>query len=72
MYIHACHTHIYNWSTMSCCSYIAVLNDCKSEAMVYTVLACSFRLVSTTHYISKATPTNDSDYSCHTRAIELV
>ena len=30
------------------------------------------RLVSVTHFKSKATPTNDTDYSCHVKGIEFV
>ena len=30
------------------------------------------RSVSMTHYNSKATPTNDTDYSCHINVVELV
>ena len=42
--------------------------------MAYTVLACSYygRLFSTTRSNSKATPTNDIEYSCHIKAVILV
>ena len=30
------------------------------------------RLVSLTHINAKAIPTNDNDYSCHIKAVELV
>ena len=30
--------------------------------MAYTVLACSYYVVSMTHFNSKATPTNDTNY----------
>ena len=29
------------------------------------------KLVSTTYYISKATPTNNTNYSCHINVVEL-
>ena len=29
------------------------------------------KLVSTTYYISKATPANNTNYSCHTNVVEL-
>ena len=37
-----CHTHLCDWSTPPCCLGTAVLNDCESEVMAYTVLACSY------------------------------
>ena len=40
----------------------AVLNDCYSEIMAYTVLAYS---VFTTRMNAYATPTNDINYSYH-------
>ena len=52
----------------------AVLNDCKIEVMAYTVLACSYycRLLSMMCFSCKATPTNDIDCSCHSKALELI
>ena len=38
----------------------------------YTMLAILIRLVSTTYINAKATPTNDTDYSCHIKVVELV
>ena len=35
-------------------------------------LPYSYRLVSMTHFFLKVTPTNNTDYSCHIRAIEVV
>ena len=66
MHANVCHTHLYNWSTPYCYSCTAVLNGCKSEVVPYTVLACSFGLVSMLRFNCKAMPTNDTDYSCHT------
>ena len=40
--------------------------------MAYTALAALIRLVSMTRFNSKATPTNDTDYTCHKKAVELV
>ena len=40
--------------------------------MAYTVLAYSYWLVSMTHMDAYITPTNDTDYSCHLKAIELI
>ena len=37
MYTHVCHTHLYNWNAMLCYLCAAVINDCKSEVMAYTV-----------------------------------
>ena len=52
---------------------IAVLNDCYSEVTAYAVLAYSywdsFHDVYADAYV---TPTNDTDYSCHIKAIELI
>ena len=50
-------------------AFTTVLNDCKCELMAYTALA---RLVCTTRINAKATLTNDIDYSCHMKAVELV
>ena len=38
----------------------------KDEFMAYTASAF------TIHFTCKATPTNDTNYSCHTKAVELV
>ena len=54
---------------------VPVSNDCESKVIAYSVLNLHLgliRLVSMTPFISKATPTNDTDYSCHTKAVELV
>ena len=41
--------------------------------MAYTVLAYSYwAIVSTTHMDAYAMPTNDTDYSRHIKAIELI
>ena len=50
----------------------AVLNDCYSEVTAYTVLALTLiGLVSTMCTDAYVTPTIDTDYSCHIKAIEL-
>ena len=52
-----------------------VLNDCYSEVMAYIALAysyCQFGLVSVTRMDAYVTPTKDTDYSCHIKAIELI
>ena len=41
-YVYINHTHLYNWSPSPCYLTIAVLNDCYSEVMAYTALACSY------------------------------
>ena len=41
-YVYVNHTHLYNWSAPSCYFTTAVLNDCYSEVMAYTVLAYSY------------------------------
>ena len=43
----------------------------KGELTVYTVLVYSY-YVSTTSINAKATPTNEINYSCHMKAVELV
>ena len=40
------------------------------KVMIYTVLVT--RLVFITHLNSKATPTNNTDYSCYKKVVELV
>ena len=52
---------------------ILLLNysDRYSEITAYTALANSYWLVTMTHTDAKATPTNDTNYSCHIKAIEL-
>ena len=47
----------------------AVLNECYGEVMAYTALAYSS---STMCMDAHTTPTNDSNYSCHIKAIELI
>ena len=51
----------------------AVLNDCcYSEVTAYTVPATLIGLVSTTCMDAYITPTNNTDYNCHIKAIELI
>ena len=38
-YVYVNHTHLGNWSAPPCYFTTAVLNDCYSEVMAYTVLA---------------------------------
>ena len=72
-YVHACHTHLHNWSILSCYSSTATFNDCYNELMPYTVLANSYWVSVYNVYINtKATPINDNGYSCHVTAVELV
>ena len=42
------------------------------QVTAYTPIAYSSSLVSTTHFNSKATPIINTNYSCHTKAVELV
>ena len=50
----------------------AALNDCYSEVTAYTApFLTLIGLVSTTHMDAYVTPTIDTDYSCHIKAIEL-
>ena len=42
-YVYVNHTHLDNWSAPSCYFTTAVLNDCYSKVMAYTVLAYSYR-----------------------------
>ena len=39
--------------------------------MVYTALACSYQVGFQMHFNCKATPTNDTDYSCHKKLQNL-
>ena len=71
-YVHICHTHLYNWSILSCYSSKAGFSDCYSELTLYTVLANFSGLVFTIRINAKAMPINDNDYSWHITAIELV
>ena len=41
-YVHVCHIHLYNWSTLSCYSSTAAFNECYSVFMPYTALANSY------------------------------
>ena len=51
----------------------AALNDCYSEVTAYTALVLTvIGLVSMMHMDAYATPTIDTDYSCHIKAIELI
>ena len=51
----------------------AALNDCYSEVMAYTALDLTLiGLVSTTRMDAYVTPTIDTDYSCHIKAIEFI
>ena len=51
----------------------AALNDCYSEVTAYTALVLTLiGLVSTTRMDAYVTPTIDTDYSCHIKAIELI
>ena len=45
------------------------LNDCYSDVTAYTAL---IRLVSMTRMDAYITPTNDTNYSFHIKAIELI
>ena len=47
---------------LSCYLCTVVLNDCKSEVMVYTVLPCSYHI----GWFLRC------DHSCHTKVVELV
>ena len=42
MYIHVCHTHLYNWYARSSYSSTAAFNNCYNELTAYTVLAHSY------------------------------
>ena len=46
MYVHVCHTHLYNWITLSFHLRTPVLNNCFSKVTAYIALAYSFRLIS--------------------------
>ena len=46
--------------------------DCYSEVTAYTVLLYSYWLVSMMRMDAYVTPTNNTDYSCHIKAIELI
>ena len=51
----------------------AALNDCYSEVTAYTVLVLILiLLVSKTRMDDYVTPTINTDYSCHIKAIELI
>ena len=59
-------------SAPSCYFTTAVLNDCYSEVTAYTALAYSYWASFTTRMDAYVTPTNNTDYSCHIKPIELV
>ena len=44
----------------------------KVKVKAYTALPTLVRLVSTTHINATATPTNNINYNCHIKAVELV
>ena len=46
MYVHICHTHLYNWIALSFHLHTAVSNNCFSKVTAYIALAYSFRLIS--------------------------
>ena len=70
-YIYVNHTHLNNQRAPSCYFTTAVLNDCYSEVMAYTVLAYSY-WASFHNAYAYVTPTTDTNYSCHIKAIELI
>ena len=39
--------------------------------MAYTLLIALIRMLSMMHFNCKAMPTNDTDYSCRTKAVEF-
>ena len=72
-YVYLNHTHLYNWSAPSCYFTKAALNDCYSEVTAYTAQVLTLiGLVSATRMDAYITPTTDTDYSCHIKAIELI
>ena len=64
-YVYVNHAYLYNRSALPCYLTTAVLNDCYSEVMAYTVLAYSYWLVPTMRMDAYITPTKDTNYSCH-------
>ena len=61
---------LYNRSPLPYYLTTAVLNDYYSEIMAYTALAYSYWAA--TRMDAYITPTNDTDYSCHIKALEHI
>ena len=57
----------YNWSTLSCYS----CDNCNTKWWIIQCWLTLIKLVSTMCFYSKATPTNDFDYSCHIKVYNL-
>ena len=73
MHVYVNHTHLYNLSPPPCYLTRGVLNDCYSKVMAYIqCLLALIGLVFTMHMYAYAMPTNDTDYSFHIKAIELI
>ena len=73
VYVYVNHIHLYNWSPPPYYLTTAVLNDCYSEVMAYTVLAYSYWASFHDAYMNGyIMATNNTDYGCHIKAIELI
>ena len=71
---HILYTYIYNSSTTSCYLCTTTLANLTVSVMAYirSTYLILIRLVSMMCYNSKAMATNDTDYSYHIEAVELV
>ena len=72
MYAYIHHTHFYNWSTPSCYSSTAALNDFYRDLMPYAALANSYLVSFHDAYQCQAHTHKDNGYSCHISSVELV
>ena len=68
MYVQVNHAYLQNWSALSCYLTIAALNDCysKATALAYSYWASFFMCMD-----AKVMPTDDTDYSCHIKLLNL-